>query len=94
MAARRRYSRLRKQGWPVETIEIQSPSRTLPTRVIARYKSSAECRSQAALGRRRWRPMDNDIERAREALFAIPADCDRATLVKSWNGIQRSRREL
>lgn len=40
---------LRKQGWPVETIDIQRPSRTCPTRVIARYQLSADCISQTAL---------------------------------------------
>lgn len=40
---------LRKLGWPVETIDIQRPSRTCPARLIARYQLSADCISKAAL---------------------------------------------
>jgi hypothetical protein len=40
---------LRKSGWPVETIDLPSPSHHCPTRVIAIYRFAEDCLAQAAL---------------------------------------------
>jgi hypothetical protein len=39
---------LRKSGWPVESIELPSPTEQSPSRVIALYKLSPGCIAQAA----------------------------------------------